>query len=137
MFTCVKKLKKKFKGAIICYNFYSIFYIFIYVLFYQTAHREELIKQLIPTIKPLGRINVKLFGHSGVGKTTLISTMKAGYFSGLFRKAKSIQSNTNNAHNTNLSVKIKSEFDVPAKNYLGLNSNNYTYTRGIEVHKVL
>ena len=32
---------------------------------------------------------MKVFGHSGVGKTTLIESLRAGYFSGLFRRSKS------------------------------------------------
>ena len=31
---------------------------------------------------------MKVFGHSGVGKTTLIESLRAGYFSGLFRRSK-------------------------------------------------
>lgn len=31
---------------------------------------------------------MKVFGHSGVGKTTLIESLRAGYFSSLFRRSK-------------------------------------------------
>jgi len=34
------------------------------------------------------KIKMKVFGHSGVGKTTLIESMRAGIFSGLFRRSK-------------------------------------------------
>jgi GTP-binding protein EngB required for normal cell division len=54
----------------------------------QDSHRAEFIKQLIPTSQPLTRINVKFFGHSGVGKSTLIESLRAGYFCSLFRKSK-------------------------------------------------
>jgi ribosome biogenesis GTPase A len=57
-------------------------------LILQNSHHEELIKQLIPTSQTLTRINVKFFGHSGVGKSTLIESLRAGYFSSFFRKSK-------------------------------------------------
>jgi putative ribosome biogenesis GTPase RsgA len=33
-------------------------------------------------------MNVKFFGHSGVGKSTVIESLRAGYFSNFFRKSK-------------------------------------------------
>jgi putative ribosome biogenesis GTPase RsgA len=33
-------------------------------------------------------MNVKFFGHSGVGKSTVIESLRAGYFSSFFRKSK-------------------------------------------------
>ena len=53
---------------------------------------EEYIEQLIPTTNPINKIKIKLFGHSGVGKTTLIESLKAGYFSSLFRRSLSKKS---------------------------------------------
>jgi len=50
---------------------------------------DEYIEQLIPQTTPIGKIKVKVFGHSGVGKTTLIESLRSGYFSGLFRRSKS------------------------------------------------
>ena len=49
---------------------------------------EEYIDQLIPTTSPITKIKIKFFGNSGVGKTTLIDSLKAGYFSSLFRRSK-------------------------------------------------
>lgn len=49
---------------------------------------EEFIDQLIPTTNPITKIKIKFFGNSGVGKTTLIDSLKAGYFSSLFRRSK-------------------------------------------------
>ena len=49
---------------------------------------EDYIEQLIPTSNPITKIKIKLFGHSGTGKTTLIESLKAGYFSSLFRRSK-------------------------------------------------
>jgi death-associated protein kinase len=60
----------------------------------QGSRRAEFIKQLIPTSQPLTRMNVKFFGHSGVGKSTLIETLRARYFSSLFRKNKPAANST-------------------------------------------
>ena len=49
---------------------------------------DEYIEQLIPTTNPISKIKIKFFGNSGVGKTTLIDSLKAGYFSSLFRRSK-------------------------------------------------
>jgi ABC-type molybdate transport system ATPase subunit len=49
---------------------------------------DDYIEQLIPTTQPIPKIKMKVFGDSGVGKTTLIESMRAGYFSGLFRRSK-------------------------------------------------
>ena len=42
---------------------------------------EEYIEQLIPSVIPISKIKLKFFGHCGVGKTTLIDSLKVGYFS--------------------------------------------------------
>jgi putative ribosome biogenesis GTPase RsgA len=42
------------------------------------------VSQLVPLPQHLSRIKLKLFGASGVGKTTLIESMKCGMFSGWF-----------------------------------------------------
>ena len=34
------------------------------------------------------RIKIKLFGQCGVGKSSLVDSLKAGYFSSLFRRSK-------------------------------------------------
>ena len=49
---------------------------------------DDYIEQLIPSTAPIPKIKMKVFGHSGVGKTTLIESLRAGYFSGLFRRSK-------------------------------------------------
>ena len=49
---------------------------------------DDYIEQLIPSTSPIPKIKMKVFGHSGVGKTTLIESLRAGYFSGLFRRSK-------------------------------------------------
>lgn len=51
--------------------------------------REEFVNQLLESANPISRIKLKLFGHSGVGKTTLVDSLKSGYFSGLFKRSRS------------------------------------------------
>lgn len=41
----------------------------------------------MPANASLRSIKVKVFGHSASGKTSLIDTLKCGYFVGLLRKA--------------------------------------------------
>ena len=48
---------------------------------------------------------MKVFGHSGVGKTTLIESLRAGYFSGLFRRSKRSGSNSSTSSSTASSSK--------------------------------
>ena len=72
-----------FKCGILKINFLS-----------QESCCDDYIEQLIPTSMPIAKIKMKVFGSSGVGKTALIDSLKAGYFSGLFRRSKkSSQSN--------------------------------------------
>ena len=40
----------------------------------------------MPTSQQLSRIKVKVFGHSGVGKTTLLESLKCGYLGSFFRR---------------------------------------------------
>ncbi|XP_053209644.1 death-associated protein kinase 1-like isoform X2 [Panonychus citri] len=49
--------------------------------------RAEYINSLIPSGEPLTRVKLKLLGHSGVGKTTLVESLKCGYFSSWFRRS--------------------------------------------------
>ncbi|XP_064646952.1 death-associated protein kinase 1-like isoform X2 [Lineus longissimus] len=48
--------------------------------------QDQCIDQLIPTNKLQSRIRIKVFGHSGVGKSTVINSLKCGYFTGIFRR---------------------------------------------------
>lgn len=42
-------------------------------------------QQLTPTDIPIGRVKVKIFGNSGVGKSTLVESLKCGYVRSFFR----------------------------------------------------
>ena len=50
---------------------------------------EEYIDQLIPSAAPIAKIKLKVFGDSSVGKTSLVESIKAGFFSGLLRRSSS------------------------------------------------
>ncbi|KFM77948.1 Death-associated protein kinase 1, partial [Stegodyphus mimosarum] len=49
--------------------------------------KEEYISQLIPSTRPIPKIKIKLFGHSGVGKSTFVESIKCGYFTSWFRRS--------------------------------------------------
>jgi len=49
--------------------------------------RDPFIQQLLPTAKPLSRVIVKVLGSSGVGKSTLIESLKCGFLRSIFRRA--------------------------------------------------
>lgn len=57
------------------------------------GQRDVYSRQLVPTTKPVTRLALRLFGHCGVGKTSLIKSLSAGLFSSLFRRSGSLQSN--------------------------------------------
>ncbi|XP_033608089.1 death-associated protein kinase dapk-1 isoform X3 [Cryptotermes secundus] len=104
-----------------------------------SSRREEFIKQLIPTSQPLTRINVKFFGHSGVGKSTLIESLRAGYFSSFFRKSKppAAGSSTGTNGSTSPGSKMQIEMDITSsQSSLSFGTYNYQYTRGIDVQQV-
>jgi putative protein kinase ArgK-like GTPase of G3E family len=46
------------------------------------------IEQLMPTPDPLKCIKVKVFGSSGVGKSTLIDSLKCSYINSFFRRTR-------------------------------------------------
>ena len=50
--------------------------------------RDQCVRQLLPGTEPLNRVKVKVFGSSGVGKSTLIDSLKCTYFGSFFRKSR-------------------------------------------------
>ncbi|GAB6019977.1 Death-associated protein kinase 1 [Chamberlinius hualienensis] len=102
--------------------------------------RDEYICQLIPGHQPLSRIKLKLFGCSGVGKTTFIDSLKCSYFGGLFRRScstslSSVQKSNGLSYNSNLSAELCGQ---SLNNYLPyrLSLPSVNYTRGIDVQQV-
>lgn len=97
--------------------------------------RESYIKQLSGDRQKdaLPRINIQLFGHSGVGKTTLVESLKAGYFTSFFRRHPTVLSrSTPNSPN-----KMQMEMDYTSRqNSLDFELYNYHYTRGVDVQQV-
>ena len=70
---------------------------------------EEYIGQLSQIgMPPLSRLKLRIFGHCGSGKSTLIESMKCGYFSSWFRRSKAtvvpVQNGSNNNLNTGFGV---------------------------------
>ncbi|XP_033120614.1 death-associated protein kinase 1-like isoform X2 [Anneissia japonica] len=51
--------------------------------------RELFIHQMQTVTAPLPRIKLRLFGHSGVGKSTLIDSLKCGMLKGFLKRSKS------------------------------------------------
>lgn len=63
--------------------------IIISFLILQEQQKDDFINQLTASIQPISRIQLKVLGHSGVGKTSLLDSLKCGYFSSWFRRSKS------------------------------------------------
>ncbi|KRZ10522.1 Death-associated protein kinase dapk-1, partial [Trichinella zimbabwensis] len=96
----------------------------------QDSVRQSYIKQLIPCDgQPLRRIKLKLFGHSGVGKTKLIDSLRqSGLLDNFLRRfSESSGSVEDDLLKTNKPVSSRRPIDQPS--HLG-------YTRGIEVHNI-
>ncbi|XP_076663900.1 death-associated protein kinase 1 isoform X3 [Andrena cerasifolii] len=54
------------------------------------VQRENYIKQLQPTHRPIDRLHIRLLGHCASGKSSLINSLKSGIFSfGFFRRSRS------------------------------------------------
>jgi hypothetical protein len=51
-------------------------------------NREIFIEQLVPNDQLLRKIKIKVFGSSGVGKSTLIDSMNCSYLNSFFRKTR-------------------------------------------------
>ncbi|XP_065333506.1 death-associated protein kinase 1-like isoform X1 [Cloeon dipterum] len=73
--------------------------------------RDEFIRQLVPGTHPISRLTVKLLGHSGVGKTTLLDTLGAGLLASFFRRSKTPAASISGPSSPN---KTQIEMDVTA-----------------------
>ncbi|XP_069481814.1 death-associated protein kinase 1 [Ambystoma mexicanum] len=59
------------------------------------THRGIFIQQLRPSQNPQPKIKLKLFGHTGAGKTTLVESLKCGLIRSFFRRRRPRLSSTN------------------------------------------
>ncbi|KAG8176353.1 hypothetical protein JTE90_006143, partial [Oedothorax gibbosus] len=105
--------------------------------------REEYISQLTASVHPLSRVQLKVLGHSGVGKTALLDSLKCGYFSSWFRRSKSNSASSvssgcartkNGAHSSKSS--IESDYCTSDDPCLSFETNFDSYTHGIDIHQV-
>ncbi|XP_044740300.1 death-associated protein kinase 1-like isoform X2 [Chrysoperla carnea] len=96
------------------------------------GQRDVYSRQLVPTTKPVTRLALRLFGHCGVGKTSLIKSLSAGLFSSLFRRSGSLQSNKSRPSSP---VNTQIEMDVTSRqNSLTFDTvTNYQSTKGVSV----
>ncbi|KFM70353.1 Death-associated protein kinase 1, partial [Stegodyphus mimosarum] len=105
--------------------------------------REDYINQLTASVQPITRIQLKVLGHSGVGKTSLLDSLKCGYFSSWFRRSKSNSSSSvgsgcvkmrNGTHSSKSS--IESDYCTSDEPCLSFETNFDSYTHGIDIHQV-
>ncbi|XP_054286268.1 death-associated protein kinase 1-like [Macrosteles quadrilineatus] len=98
--------------------------------------QEGFIRQLLPKVGLPPRVNIQLFGHSGVGKSTLVETLKTGYFSSFFRRSRPLVSNNTNSMPASPN-KMHIEMDLTSRrNSLNFDLYNFQYTRGVDVQQV-
>ncbi|XP_011331017.1 death-associated protein kinase 1 isoform X3 [Ooceraea biroi] len=70
--------------------------------------RENYIRQLQPTHRPIDRLHIRLLGHCASGKSSLISSLKSGIFSfGFFRRSRSQNCSTKREPSIELDVTSK------------------------------
>nr|XP_022900438.1 death-associated protein kinase 1-like isoform X1 [Onthophagus taurus] len=100
-----------------------------------TGQRDVFARQLVPTSKPALRTSLRILGHCGVGKTSLVKSLNAGLFSSLFRRSSSLQSNKSRP-----SSPINSQIEMgitSRQNSLTFESPcNYQSTNGINMQNV-
>ena len=95
---------------------------------------EMYVSQLVPLPQHLSRIKLKLFGASGVGKTTLIESMKCGMFSGFFRRTTRLSSQSAHSMTKGRDGKLSRQYSLPIP--LTYSVSNPTYTKGITVQQI-
>ncbi|XP_043277827.1 death-associated protein kinase 1-like isoform X2 [Venturia canescens] len=97
--------------------------------------RDNYVRQLQPTHKPIDRLHVRLLGHCASGKSSLVNSLKSGIFSfGFFRRSRS--------QNYNAKVFLQREpsieLDVTSKHgslSFEYSDNEYEGTLGVELTK--
>ncbi|XP_067666267.1 death-associated protein kinase 1-like isoform X1 [Haliotis asinina] len=88
------------------------------------------ISQLIPQPQPLNRIKLKMLGSTGVGKSTLIETLKYSYFGSFFRRSR--QGSTSSK--TKTKNKLSRQFSLPTP--LCYTVGNPIYTKGVDIQQL-
>ncbi|XP_029172203.1 death-associated protein kinase 1-like isoform X2 [Nylanderia fulva] len=90
--------------------------------------RENYIRQLQPTHRPIDRLHIRLLGHCASGKSSLINSLKAGLFSfGFFRRSRS--------QNCSAKREPSIELDVTSKHgslSFEYSDSEYEGTQGVE-----
>ncbi|XP_052278022.1 death-associated protein kinase 1-like isoform X2 [Dreissena polymorpha] len=104
---------------------------------------ESYIKQLIQSTLTLPQIKVKFLGSTGVGKSTLIETLKCGLFSSFFRRSR-VTSSSASPHSPHpllggklakgTKSKIQRQYSLPTP--LCYSVGNPQYTKGINIQQV-
>lgn len=90
------------------------------------------VTQLIPSSQPLSRIKLKVLGSTGVGKSTLVETLKCGLFSGLFRRSRLTSQASTDSHKGR--PRLPRQYSLPTP--LCYSVSNPIYTKGINVQQV-
>ncbi|XP_029677964.1 death-associated protein kinase 1-like isoform X6 [Formica exsecta] len=90
--------------------------------------RENYIRQLQPTHRPIDRLHIRLLGHCASGKSSLINSLKSGIFSfGFFRRSRS--------QNCSAKREPSIELDVTSKHgslSFEYSDSEYEGTQGVE-----
>ena len=114
----------------------------------------------MPTTTMMSRIKLKVFGHTGVGKSTLVDSLKCGYFGSFFRKTRLNTSNSvtpikqkgehfsRHAYHICSSVFMYTQYKLfsgqdnglmrqhSLPNELSYNITNEKYTKGIDIQQI-
>ncbi|XP_045156397.2 death-associated protein kinase 1-like isoform X1 [Mercenaria mercenaria] len=98
---------------------------------------EAFIKQLMLSSLSLPQVKVKFLGSTGVGKSTLIETLKCGLFSSFFRRSRLSSSSANPGSGTKskeLKPRLPRQYSLPTP--LCYSVGNPQYTKGINIQHV-
>ncbi|KAL0112139.1 hypothetical protein PUN28_013410 [Cardiocondyla obscurior] len=90
--------------------------------------RENYIRQLQPTHRPIDRLHIRLLGHCASGKTLLINSLKSGIFCfGFFRRSKS--QNRSGKREPSIELDVTSKHGSLSFEY---SDSEYEGTQGVE-----